>query len=168
LSPLLFLLAFHLCVNLAMQPLYALPLAADRVKVPGIVALGIGVGNLLLALLLAGYLGWGLYGLAVPGAVMLTLRHLVFTPLYCARILNKPAGTFYREVIPTVLATAIAIGLCRLVLWQWDISHWPELLAAGAGVSLVFATIIFLLFLKSTERAEVWKMAAQLRPASGT
>lgn len=166
LSPLLFLMAFHLCVNLSMQPLYTLPLAADRVKVPGIVALGIGLANLLLALLLAGHFGWGVYGLAVPGAVMLTLRHLVFTPLYCARILNKPAGTFYREVIPTVLATAIAIGLCRLVLWQWDISHWSGLISAGLAISLLFAAIIFLLFLKPTERTEVRAMMAQFRPAS--
>ena len=165
LSPLLFILAFHLCVNLSMQPLYALPLAADRVKVPGIVALAIGVGNLLLALLLAGHLGWGLYGLAVPGAVMLTVRHLVFTPLYGARILGQPAATFYCQVVPTLLATAIAIGLCRLLMLRWEIAHWQQLIAASLIASFAFAAIVFLFFLKPAERAEIRTMGAQLRPS---
>jgi len=165
LAPLLFLLAFHLCANLAMQPLYGLPLAVDRVKVPALVALAIGVANVLLALLCAGYLGWGVYGLAVPGAVMLTLRHLVFTPLYGARILNKPARTFYGEVIPTLLATAIAIGLCRLIVFRWDISNWAALAGASLVVTVVFAAIVTFVFLRPEERSEVKNMLAQLRPA---
>src|SRR5947208_2426286 len=64
LASLLFLMAIHLCMSLSMYPLYALPLAANRVKVPGVVTLAIGVGTLLLALLLAGVSGWGLYVLA--------------------------------------------------------------------------------------------------------
>jgi len=59
LAPLLSLMAIHLCVNLSMYPLYAVPLAANRVRVPGLVTLAIGVGNLLLALLLARVFGWG-------------------------------------------------------------------------------------------------------------
>src|SRR5205823_1209051 len=57
LAPLLFLMAIHLCINLSMYPLYAVPLAADRVRMPGLVTLGIGVGNLVLALFFAGFLG---------------------------------------------------------------------------------------------------------------
>jgi len=62
----------------------------------GLVTLVIGVGNLLLALLLAGVFGWGLNGLAAAGAITLTVRHLLFTPLYGARVLNRPYGTFFR------------------------------------------------------------------------
>src|SRR5207245_5150934 len=43
LAPVLFLIAIHLCINLSMYPIYAMPLAADRVKVPGLVTLVIGV-----------------------------------------------------------------------------------------------------------------------------
>jgi membrane protein EpsK len=163
---LLFVLGFHLCINLSMQPLYALPLAADRVKVPGIFALAIGLANVLLALLLAGHLGWGLYGLAIPGALMLTIRHLVFTPLYGAHILKQPAATFYSEVIPTLLATGFTIGLCRLILIQWQVGQWPQLISAGVVVSLVFVAVLFGLFLKPAERAEVRGLWTQFRPAT--
>jgi O-antigen/teichoic acid export membrane protein len=145
LAPLLSLMAIHLCINLSMYPLYAVPLAADRVKVPGLVTLAIGVGNLALALFLASGLGWGLYGLAAAGAIMLTIRHLLFTPLYSAHILNRPWGTFLRGIVPVVLATLATIGLCRLMLWHGSISNWFELGAAAAEVSLVFAVAVYLL-----------------------
>src|SRR5947207_4186324 len=129
-------MAIHLCINLAVYPLYAVPLAANRVKVPGLVTLAIGIGNLVLALLLAGVFGWGLYGLAAAGAITLTLRHLLFTPLYGAHVLKQPYGTFYRKIYSVALATAGIIGLCRLVLTYWPILDWTGLVIAGLAVSL--------------------------------
>jgi membrane protein EpsK len=145
LAPLLFLMAIHLCINLSMYPLYAVPLAANRVKVPGLVTLMIGVGHLLLALLLAGVFGWGLNGLAAAGAMMLTVRHLLFTPLYGARVLNRSYGTFLRGVFPIVLSTLATIGLCRLISWRCVISNWVELGIAALGVSVLFAAVVHML-----------------------
>jgi membrane protein EpsK len=162
LAPLLFLMSIHLCINLSMYPLYAVPLAANRVKVPGLVTLMIGVGNLLLALLLADVLGWGLNGLAAAGAMMLTVRHLLFTPLYGARVLNRSYGTFFREVVPIVVATLATIGLCRLILWRWVISNWAELGMAALGVSLLFAAIVCLL-LAPEERSALRDAVARSR-----
>src|SRR5206468_932112 len=152
LAPLLFLMAIHLCINLSMYPLYAVPLAADRVRMPGLVTLGIGVGNLVLALFFAGFLGWGLYGLAAAGGIMLTVRHLLFTPLYGAHILNQPYRTFYREILPVALATGAIIGVCRLILARWSILDWTGLAAAGLSVSLLYAILVYCL-LSPEERA---------------
>jgi membrane protein EpsK len=109
---------------------------------------------LVLALFLAGPLGWGLYGVAAAGAVTLTVRHLLFTPLYCAHILNKPYTTFYRGVMSFVLATIGTIGLCRLVLWRWAISNWVELSLAGVAISLLFLLVVYAL-LTPEERLEL-------------
>jgi membrane protein EpsK len=151
---LLVVMAAHLCINLAMYPLYPLPLALNRVKVPGLVTLVVGVGNLALALLLAGPAGWGLYGIAAAGAITLTIRHLLFTPLYSAYILKQPWTTFYKGVPIFVLATFGTAGLCRATLWFWPISNWLELFLAGAGMSLVFAIFAYFL-LSPSERVEL-------------
>ncbi|MDB6065955.1 MAG: hypothetical protein JWR26_2163 [Pedosphaera sp.] len=140
-APLLCLMAFHLCINLSMYPLYAVPLAANRVKMPGLVTLAVGAINLILALLLAGAFGWGLYGLAAAGAISLTLRHLVFTPLYGALILRQPCMTFYRRVVPIILATLATIGLCRLILRGWNIANWVDLGTAAMAVAMLFAAM---------------------------
>ena len=143
LAPLLFLMAIHLCLSLSMYPLWAVPLAANRMRTQGLVALAIGLGNLLLGLVLAQR--WGLYGLTVAGAVMLTIRYVLFAPLYAARVLNLPYGTFFGAVVPILLATFATVGACRLILWRWVISNWLELGAAALLVSSLFAAIVYLL-----------------------
>lgn len=144
-APILTLMTIHLCINLSMYPLYAVPLAANRVKVPGFVTLAVGVINLGLALLLAGVFGWGLYGLAAAGAISLTLRHLVFTPLYGAAVLHQPLRTFYPRVVPILAATVGTFGLCRLMLWKWSLTNWVDLGIAAMAVSLLFLAAIYLL-----------------------
>ena len=144
-APLLFLMAIHLCLSLSMYPLWAVPLAADRMRTQGLVAVGIGVGNLLLGLFLAKSCDWGLYGLAAAGAVMLTIRYVVFAPLYAARVLNLSYGTFFRGLLPILLATLSTIAVCRLILWRWALSNWIELGMAVLAVSLLFAAIVYLL-----------------------
>jgi membrane protein EpsK len=161
-APLLFLMAIHLCISLAMYPLYAVPLAAGRVKVPGLVTLGVGVVHLALALLLAGVLDLGVYGLALAGAATLTVRHLLFTPLYSARVLGRACGTFYRGLLPVVGATLVTIGLCRLFLEQWGISNWFELGAASGAVSLLFAGVVYVL-LAPEERMALREAVARWR-----
>jgi membrane protein EpsK len=161
-APLLCLMAIHLCINLSMYPLYAVPLAADRVKVPGLVTLLIGALNLALALLLARVVGWGLYGIAAAGAISLTLRHLVFTPLYGAAVLHQPYMTFYRRVVSIIAATLATAGACRLVLWAWRISSWADLAAATMVVSLLYAATVCLL-LRREERAALKEMIVRWR-----
>ena len=162
LAPLLFLMAIHLCINLTMYPLYAVPLAADRVRTPGLVTLAIGVANLALALFLCGVAGWGLYGLAAAGAITLTIRHLLFTPLYSAHILKQPYVTFYRQLPGAVLATGGIIGLCRLVLARWPITSLPALAAAGLAVCVLYAAVVYGL-LSPEERASLKGATRQLQ-----
>jgi membrane protein EpsK len=162
LAPLLCLMALPLCVTLSMYPLYAVPLAANRVKVPGMVTLAVGVFNLALALLLAGVFGWGLYGIAAAVAISLTLRNSLFAPWYGARVLHQPCKTFYRNVVPIIRATLAMIGLCRLVLWIWPISSWVNLGMSALVVSGLFSAVAYLL-LTSEERMALKNTIVQWR-----
>jgi membrane protein EpsK len=162
LAVLLCVMAFHQSLNLAMYPLYAVPLAANRVKVPGMVTLAIGVLNLVLALLLAKVFGWGFYGLAVAGAISLTLRRFVFIPLYAAAVLHQPRRTYYRRAVPIIGATLMTIGLCQVVQWSWTISTWLSLGAAALLVSALFAAAAWLL-LTPEERAALGEMVVRWR-----
>jgi membrane protein EpsK len=158
-APLLVVMTIHLCINLAMYPLYPLPVAVNRVRTPGLVTLAVGIGNLALALFLAGVLGWGLYGIAAAGAITLTVRHLLFTPLYSAYILKQPWRTFYRGVISFVVATLATAGICRALLLLQPITHWFELALAGSSVSLLFVIGAYL----SLSQAERFELRESLR-----
>jgi membrane protein EpsK len=165
LAALLFIMTVHLCLDLSMYPLYAVPLAANRVRVPGLITLGFGLGNVLLALILAQMCGWGLYGLAAAGAIVLTIKYFVFIPVYAARILGRPYPTFFRSVLPMVLATAVTIGLCRLMLWRLAISTWSELALAAMAVSLLFLSFVYSL-LTPQERIALKDAALRFRTES--
>jgi membrane protein EpsK len=162
LAPLLCLMVITLCLNLAMYPLYAVPVAANRVKVPGLVTLAIGVLNLVLALLLARVFGWGLYGLGAAVAISLTLRRFVFTPLYVAAILHQPYRTYFRRAVPITVVTLATIGVCRLILRGWTISNWVDFGTASLAVCVLFAAVTYLL-LTSEERLALKETIVQWR-----
>jgi membrane protein EpsK len=151
-ASLLELLTVYMCLTVAMYPLYAVPMAANQLKPQGLVTLAVGVGNLVLALVLANVFGWGLYGLAAAGAISMTVRYVLFIPIYSAYILKQPLGTFLRGTLPIVLTTAAVIGLARLVLLRWPVTTWIELALAAGTVSLVVAAVVYA-WLTPEERA---------------
>lgn len=151
-APLLALLSAHLCINLAINPLLGLQLAANRMKLPGIVTLVMGACNLALALTLAGPFHWGLYGIAAAGAIMLTLKHVFFTPLYAAHVLQQPTATFLRGLGPILIATFLIASICKLVSLEVDISSWMRLAAAALGISIIYCFGIFTFLLGAAER----------------
>jgi membrane protein EpsK len=145
-------MAAHLCINVAVLPLLGLQLAANRVKTPALVTIVMGLGNLGLALLLAGPAGWGLYGIAAAGAIMLTAKNVCFTPAYAAHILGKPLTSFWRELGLIAVVTAGTFLLCRAILWFRPINGWIHLCAVGLVVSAVYGLLAYRIFLNRDER----------------
>lgn len=166
LGPLLTLLCVHLCINMAINPLLGLQLATDRMKVPAIVTVIMGMGNFGLALLLAGPAGWGLYGIAAAGAIMLSLKNVFFTPIFAARILKQPFAVFVRGLGPIVTVTLLTIFLCKLLALEVSISSWLHLVVAGAVVSLLYLSAVLAFLLDEEEKAMLKKLIPRGAPAS--
>ena len=166
LAPLMVLLVAPLSVNLAIMPLFTIALAKDEMRMPGIVSLVTGVMNLGLALLLCGPVGWGMYGVAAAGAIILTGKNLIYMPLFAAKLTHRPWFTFYREMATITTATFV-IGGASWALSSWlTLSNWPLFLAACTGASLLYAAYVYLLALKKDERGIIAKMiSSSLRRA---
>jgi hypothetical protein len=86
----------------------------------------------------------------------------VFTPLYGALILRQSCKTFYRRVVPIILATLATVGFSRLLLWRWSITNWVELGTAATAVTLLFAAITYRL-LTQVERLAVKDLIVRWR-----
>ncbi len=165
LAPLMSLMTIHLCVNLGVIPLFNIAVATNDVRWPGIVTCTMGAGNLGLAVLLAGPARWGVYGVAAAGAVMLTAKNLIFTPLYGARILGLGYGAFYRETVPIILATLSLSGIGWMVASMGSVQSWLGLLTASMGLSAVYVGIAFGLLLTKQERGAALRMLCVGRAA---
>ena len=152
-APLLSLMTFHLCVNLAITPLFNVEVAVNRVRVPGIVTCVIGAMNVGLAALLAGPIGWGVYGVAAAGAILLTGKNLLFTPIYAAHILGLEWSAFYGEIVPVAGTTTAIAGLGWACTRWLPIDSWPFLVLIGVMFSVGALSFIYGVLLDDTERA---------------
>jgi membrane protein EpsK len=167
LAPLLSLMTFHLSVNLAVLPLFNIQVATNRVRLPGIVTCVMGMLNLALAVVLAGPAGWGMYGVAAAGAIMLTAKNLAFTPVYAARVLKVRRDTFFVEIAPLIGVTLAVAGLGWLLSRQLDIRSWFGLVGVGSGLAAAAAGFILAVMLTPTERAQALRIVTPWRREPG-
>jgi membrane protein EpsK len=158
-APLLILLAVHLPINLCVQPLFYIQVATNRVKVPGVVTCLTGLGNVALAIWLVSG-GLGVYGVALAGAIMLTAKNALFTPLYAAGILRRSPIPFYREIGVAMAGSAAVGGVAWLVAWQWDVWGIWSLAVAGVGIGAAFGVVAYAAILTADERRLLWALVA--------
>ena len=161
LSWLMSLMTIHLSVNLAVIPLCYIQTAANRVRMPAIVTIVMGVGNVGLAVFFTGPMGWGLFGPVAAGAVALTAKNLIFTTLHAAHILNRRLDTFLWDILPITIATVGLAALGKLLVAEWDVSGWFHLAMAAAGLSIIYSGVGYWILLSSEERALVWSLLAK-------
>jgi membrane protein EpsK len=152
---LLVLMVFHLPINLAVAPLFGIQMALNKVKIPGIMTLVMGLGNLFLAILFTVGLNWGPYGVAAAAAIALTSKNAIFTLLYAAHIQKVAWHTFIRPILPGTLL-AIVIGLLS---WGGttlvDTGNWTSLISIGLACGAIGIITIYLFGLNPGEQTLV-------------
>jgi membrane protein EpsK len=144
-APVIVLMVFHLSFNQAFLPSLHIPVATNNVRLPGIMQLFFGGLNAGLALTLLS-MGYGVYALAISGAVVLTLRNILFAPLYAAVVIGKPWWTFESAVLPCVIATVIVALTGHWLAGVLPVTSWMQLVLHGAGLSIAYAAVCLLLF----------------------
>jgi membrane protein EpsK len=151
-APLMILLTIHLCVNSGVGPLFSVNQAVNKVRVVGIVTCIGGILNLFLALLLAGPIGWGVCGVAAAGAIMLTLKNALFTPIYSAQVLGIPRLSFIRVTWGPNVALIVLVATGWLMSQVLQIGHWTILLAVFSAIAVLYSFIIYRFILTASER----------------
>ena len=152
LSPLMWVLTLPMVISLCILPLFAINVAYNKVRIPGIVTLVFGIGYVFLAFYLPPLLGWGYYGVAIAGVIILTMRSGFFVPWYATKIMGIPSHSFTRSLILGVCATVIVAALTTLVGKLFTISSLLTLVLSCGIISLVYLVIIWLTALSPFER----------------
>jgi membrane protein EpsK len=155
LSLLMFIMLSHLIINLPVMPLFSINISYNKVRIPGIVTFFMGLGNLLLAIIIPYITGWGYYGVAVAGAIMLTLKNAFFTPWYATKVLGISRVTFITQMLPGVFAMFIVAGLSYIVAQYLQISGFLALLVCGIVLTAVYLPVTCYFCLDNSERQTV-------------
>jgi len=152
LALLMVVLTGHLAINLAVLPLFSINVAYNRVKIPGILTFLMGLGNLALAIILSLYTGLGYYGVAVAGAIVLTLKNAFFTPWYATRILGVSTHTYTRAMFPGVIAMIIIAGCAAAISMLFPVASLLSLILVGGTFAIFYLVGIWRLGLDGFER----------------
>ncbi len=152
-APLLRLMTFYLTINLAVLPLFGLSAAYNKVKWPGIVTFLSGIINIFVAVFLAKFLGWGLYGIASAGFIVLTFKNVIFAPLYFAHVLNISKLSFFRPLITSCVAVAVVSGVAYTLSRFVVLENFGAVLMAGLGISIVYLIFVWLCLFQAEDRS---------------
>ncbi|WP_048052905.1 lipopolysaccharide biosynthesis protein [Methanosarcina mazei] len=152
LSLLMILMLSHLVINLPVMPLFAINVAYNKVRIPGIVTFFMGIGNFLLAVIIPYLTGWNYYGVALAGAVMLTLKNAFFTPWYATKVLGISRTTFLNSMIPGIVAMFLTGVVSSLITNYLQISDIISLLFCGIILTALYLLISWEFGLKPLER----------------
>ena len=129
LSILLVIMLCTLPINLGILPLFSINNALNKVKIPGLMTIAMGLVNLILAVLAVTTLNMGFIGVAIAGALTLTLKNAIFTPWYSAKILGLNSGYFFKSLFAGVILFAITFLPTKLLLNFFDLNIiWSILL----------------------------------------
>lgn len=152
LAPLMVLLTLHLSINLAVLPLFSINVVHNKVRVPGVLTLVMGVGNVALAVALSLLTDWGIYSVAAAGAIVLTLKNAFFTPWYATKVLGVDVHTFTQSMLPGIAATII-VGISAATLGAvLPFVSLAMLVVAGLSVTLVYLGAVWTFGLSGFER----------------
>lgn len=155
LSLLMILMLSHLVINLPVMPLFAINVAYNKVRIPGIVTFVMGIGNFFLAVIIPYLTGWNYYGVALAGAIMLTLKNAFFTPWYATKVLGISRTTFLNSMIPGVVAMVLTGIVSSLVVSYLQISDIISLLTCGIVLTIVYMYSMWSFIIGNKERKTI-------------
>jgi len=155
LSPLMWILLIHLAANMSLLPLFPINVAYNKVRIPAIATLILGIVNLLLAILLSSITELGYYGVAVAGAIVLTFRHFFFVPYYATKLLKVSKSTYLNSMITVLLSTVSVAGISNVVYNLIDVWSLESFLLCCGLICVIYIQMIWKICLNQSERRKI-------------
>jgi membrane protein EpsK len=156
LETLLFLSLAPLVINLAMLPLFTINTAFNRVKFPGIITLLLGFVNIILSIILVTKTDFGIYGVIISGILLLSMKNIIFTPLYSSHILKIPKITFFKPLVTTIITFVFVYALTITISFLINPSTILSLILIFVLVIMVSFIFISYLVFSIQDKVLLW------------
>ncbi|MBN1403937.1 MAG: lipopolysaccharide biosynthesis protein [Opitutales bacterium] len=164
-NAILAIVVIHIIVNEGVSPLFQIQAAKNKVRLPALMTMGMGLLNVAVALVVVGYFKCGLMGLAITGAVVLTLKNAVFTPWYAAHFLGIPLGTFYKPLVSGTLLMCACMLVSCAIKWAFHPTSVVGLAIVGIVMGLLGSCGLWFAVLDDHERKHIIDLVPErLRP----
>ncbi len=144
------------------QCLTMLNSVCNKMKLPVFVALGVGVLSTAIVLITVNFFSLGdnaVYAIAGVSSILMTLRSIIFIPIYSAYLLKQNKFTFYPSIFRSWLTFGVVCVLFILIHMFTHVTSWLSLILI-CGISAVLGYIVSLFVLFS--RTEIKKLSLKL------
>ncbi len=122
-----------------------LNIAMNKVKIPALFTLLIGIINIILALVVVKLFNITYVCIPILSSFLQIIWTGVFLPLYSAKVLNVDMKTFYPPVVKALIASGICFLITIFIKSFFAINNWLSFIVIGGSIGLV-SLIIFGLF----------------------
>ena len=144
--------------------LFNLDSATNKLKRPAIANMILGAGTILAQIAVLKFTPYGIYGMAIVGAALYSVRILGFDLINAALNLSLPLTTFYGVYFKNL---AVFAAVCGLFFWLRNfvqISSWSEFAAYSAVLLAVgYAASLFLIFDKREQLIVINKIKSKFK-----
>lgn len=151
LSPLMWILLIHLAINMSVLPLFSINVAFNKVRIPAVITVFLGIVNLLLAIELSSIAELGYYGVAIAGAIVLTFRHFFFVPYYATKTLKKSKNTYINSILPGALLTILVAGISSIIYNFIDIWNLGSFIVYCGLICIIYFQLIWRIYFNQSE-----------------
>jgi len=155
LSPVVWLVIGHLFINVGVYPLiYCVQPALNQVKLPGLVTFFMGIANVTCVYTLGVALDMGVVGVALGGAIVLSMKNAMFTTLHGAAVLGLPKTVFIRPLMSSLLVFLLILVINWLPVANWAgfSSGYAYLGVTAAYLSAVSVVFIWFVLINTREK----------------
>jgi membrane protein EpsK len=151
--PILVVLTAGLTISVAGIPAFYVLVAANRLRLPGVVTVASGVVSLGLAYLLGRPAsGIGVIGIAVAFLLVASAKNILFGLPYAAHVLGARWWGLVRSLAPGLVCEAGVIAAGAALVWLGLASGWAGLAVSMAALTGVYAAVAGTLVLTREDR----------------
>ncbi|MFK5894849.1 MAG: MATE family efflux transporter [Pseudomonadota bacterium] len=134
------------------MPLYSVNVAYNRVKLPAILTILLGVVNIISIYLLISYTDLGLWSVVLARLIYEFLYNSIFMSIYVSKIIK----TNYRVLFQIPMITVLYFILIYISIYSIDymlnITSLLNIIILSIGLSIMFTPIFYLLFFSNEEK----------------
>lgn len=146
------LTVFPLLFSVYLYPLYAVNTITAKLKIPVLVSLIGGIASTVTVLFLLKTTTLGIYAVAGVSSLFVTLRVIIFTPLYAAHSLKVKLYTFFLPLLRGVVSLAVLTGVFYALKQLLPTHSWATLCFAGLVCGLCAVLLNFLIVFNRAEQ----------------
>lgn len=144
-------------------PISNLNIVMDKVKVPSLLVIVSGIGNIVAMILLVKYTTLGIFSILITTLVLTMIFYGVFIPVYPCKNLKIPYGTFYGPVVKMVVASSLMLLIIVPIHSIASINSWVDFFLYGGLCAIPAFLISVIIFMGPKESIEMVKTKVKQR-----